>query len=60
MYKPKAERGPLMYLWWSLYTLHLHACYVRVTVGLSGLCCCTCVKVEFIYPVFTRMPGELP
>ena len=33
-----------MYLWWSLYTLYLHACQVRVTVGDSGLCCCTCVK----------------
>ena len=31
-----------MYLWWSLCTLHLHACQVRVTVGDSGLCC-TCV-----------------
>ena len=26
-----------MYLQWSL-------CQVRVTVGDSGLCCCTCVK----------------
>ena len=25
------------------YTLYLHACHVRVTVGDSGLCCCTCV-----------------
>ena len=24
-------------------TLYLHACQVRVTVGDSGLCCCTCV-----------------
>ena len=31
-----------MYGWWSLCTLHLHACQVRVTVGDSGLCCCTC------------------
>ena len=30
-------------LWWSLCTLYLHACQVRVTVGDSGLCCCTCV-----------------
>ena len=29
----------IMYLWWSLCTLHLHACQVRVTVGDSGLCC---------------------
>ena len=27
----------------SLCTLYLHACQVRVTVGDSGLCCCTCV-----------------
>ena len=32
-----------MYLWWSLCTLCLHACQVRVTVGDSGLCCCICV-----------------
>ena len=33
-----------MYLWWSLCTLYLHACKaVRVTVGDSGVCCCTCV-----------------
>ena len=32
-----------MYLWWRLYTLYLHACQVRVTVGDSGLCCCICV-----------------
>ena len=30
-------------LWWDLYTLYLHTCQVRVTVGDSGLCCCTCV-----------------
>ena len=29
-----------MYLWWSLCTLYLHACQVRVTAGDSGLCCC--------------------
>ena len=33
-----------MYLWWSLCTLYLLACQVRVTVGGSaGLCCCVCV-----------------
>ena len=32
-----------MYLWLILHTLYLHACQVRVTVGNSGLCCCTCV-----------------
>ena len=26
---------------WSWCTLYLHACQVRVTVGDSGLCCCT-------------------
>ena len=31
-----------MYLWWSLCTLYLHACQVRVIIGESGLCC-TCV-----------------
>ena len=29
----------IMCLWWSLCTLHLHACQLRVTVGDSGLCC---------------------
>ena len=32
-----------MYLWWSWCTLYLHACQMRVTLGDSGLCCCTCV-----------------
>ena len=32
-----------MYLWWSLRTLHLPACQVRVTIGNSGLCCRVCV-----------------
>ena len=27
----------------ELCTLYLHKCQVRVTVGDSGLCCCTCV-----------------
>ena len=39
----------------TLWTLHLHACQVRVAVGNSCLCCCTC---EFMYLGFTRMPGE--
>ena len=30
------------YLWWSLYTLYLHACQVRIAVNDSGLCCCVC------------------
>ena len=29
-----------MYLLWNLYTLYLHSCRVRVTVGDSGLCSC--------------------
>ena len=29
-----------MYLWWSLCTLYLHACQVRVTIGDSGHCVC--------------------
>ena len=40
-----------MHLWWSLCTLYLHACQVRVTVGDLHL-------AEFMYLVFTRMPGE--
>ena len=32
-----------MYLWWSLCTLYLLACQVRVTVGDSVLCRCVCV-----------------
>ena len=32
-----------MYLWWSLCTLYLHACQMRVTVDDSSLCCCTYV-----------------
>ena len=28
---------------WSLCTLYLRACQVRVTAGDSGLCCCACV-----------------
>ena len=30
-----------MYIRWSLCTLYLHACQLRVTVGDSGHCCCT-------------------
>ena len=30
-----------------LVKLYLHACEVRVTVGDSGLCCCTCVCYVF-------------
>ena len=46
-----------MYLWWSLCTLYLRACQVRVTAGESGLYSCVCVTsceplVEFMYLVF--------
>ena len=37
-----------MYLWWCLYTLYLPACQVTGDVRL----------VEFMYLVFTRMPGN--
>ena len=40
------------YLWWSLCTLYLHVCQVRVTV------CDSVPLVEFMYLVFTRMSGE--
>ena len=39
-----------MYLWWSLCTLYLPACQVRVTVDVP--------LVESMYLVFTGMPGE--
>ena len=39
----RAQRARQMYLWWSLYTLYVLACQVRVTVGDSGLCCNVCV-----------------
>ena len=42
-YATQAPFYSRVYLWWSLCTLRLHACQVRVTVGDSGLCCCTCV-----------------
>ena len=33
-----------IYLWlYTLCSLYLYACQVRVTVGDSGLCCCACV-----------------
>ena len=38
-----SKKKKRMYLWWGLCTLYLHACQVRVTVGDSGLHCCTCV-----------------
>ena len=60
-----------MYLWWSLCTLYLHACQVRVTVDVSLVefmylvfnACQVRVTVgvplvEFMYLVFTRISGE--
>ena len=44
--KQKKKSLLRMYLLWSLCTLYLHACQVRVTVGDAGLCCCTCVAYE--------------
>ena len=35
----KAVAGLRLYRWWSLCTLYLHACQMRVTVGNSGFCC---------------------
>ena len=42
-----------MYLWWSLCTLYLLACQVRVTIGTTNV-----PLVEFMYLVFTCVPGE--
>ena len=51
-----------MSLWWSSCPLYLHTCQVRVIVGDAGLCRCfeDVSMVEFMYLVFTHMPGELP
>ena len=38
--------------------MYLHACQVRVTVGLFLLKTKDIHLVEFMYRVFTRMPGE--
>ena len=48
-----------MYLWWSVCTLCLLACQVRVTVDNSSLCCCLCdifralINVLFVDSVVT-------
>ena len=59
-----------MHLWWSLCTLYLHACQVRFWGCTSGGVYVPCIYtharwdfedvplVEFMYLVFTRMPGE--
>ena len=45
---------PQVYLWWSLCTLCLHTCQVRVTVGNSGLCCWTYITYleRWLTPLF--------
>ena len=52
----------MLYLWWSLCTLHLLVCQVRVTVEdvlLVELMYLVFTRmVELMYLVFTRMPGE--
>ena len=35
-----------MYLWWSLCTLYLFACQVKVTAGDSDLCCVCLTSFE--------------
>ena len=42
--------------------MYLHACQVRVTVGNSGLCCCTCVayfedSLRFRFVTKIQAPG---
>ena len=39
----RSQSARQMYLWWSLCSLCLLACQVRVSIGDSGLCCCVCV-----------------
>ena len=38
-YKVHKLRQRYILIWWSLCTLYLHTCQVRVTEGHSGLCC---------------------
>ena len=42
----KPNLGYWMYLRWSLCTLYLHTCQVKVTVGDSGLCCACVTSFE--------------
>ena len=39
----------MIYLWWSLCTLYLLACHMRVTIGDSGLCCCAIVMSKIFW-----------
>ena len=42
-----------MCLWWSLCTLYLLSCQVRVTIGDSSLCCvCTAAFEYWLTPLF--------
>ena len=44
-----------MHLWWSLRTLYLHTCQVRVVVGNSGLCCACMTSFECqLTPLFVE------
>ena len=55
------QTAGLVYLWWGLSTLYLLTCQVRVTVGDSFFFLNSWVDVllvEFMYLVFTHMPGE--
>ena len=51
---PAPKRCTGLYLWWSLYTLYLLACQMRVTIGDSGLCCSVCVSSSehYLTPLF--------
>ena len=51
-----------MYLWWSLCTLYLHACQVRVTVLRSSLCYLReCISGGVYVPcTYTHARWELP
>ena len=48
-----------MYVCWSLWTLYLHACQVRGTVGDSGLCWCVFFRALFNSPVCIFIWKEL-
>ena len=38
-----------VHLWWSLCTLYLFECEVRVTIGDSGLCCCVRKTISYLW-----------
>ena len=47
MYLVFTEDVPLAEFMYLVKLYNLHACKVRVTIGDSGLCCCTCVCYVF-------------